>query len=794
MEKVSRKRKLRTRRPKMTREGWAVVIFILLTIVAPLAFGAVDRIVQIALLLLLGLGVWISPPALIRPSRAGNALIVAGVAILVLKEFGPAALFGATEWRKTLAESYGIVFPWTHNPEPSRAVDGLLAGIVAIVWFLWARTLAVDRSRRNVMIWGMLAAAAIVSIVSFATRGIDPDAIYGLRYTPGWVGFGPFPNRNHTACFLAMGIALGAGCVGWAGARRNYKLVAAALVLSAFAFAGLLATQSRGGVIVLAAGFGVFLVLVLCRFPNARTLAIAAGAVLVMGALGVGFGAQVLARFASKEGGEVSNQMRVHIWRDTLRVWKDAPVFGHGIGTFPQIFPIYQEVATGESIVLHPESSWLQWLVELGALPVLLATLTAIAYVTPRVRIAYSANRSIFMRAGPFAAAAVLIIHGIFDVPAHRWATAGFGLAALAIACAPSALMGFMPAPRKAAFVPVAIAAFWTLPFLTDLPAWSPLSLARLIAREQTTPFVSVTELERSLAYFPLNPTLHYSIAMHEIDDPLGRRDAEWQQHFRVATRLMPFSWELPAMQARACAHIAPGIALHYWQVAVERAGHRAEEVLGIGMQETTRLRGAAAAWEQYTRVHPEYLLTYARNVPEPASREAFARWWTERAAISDDLGANEVDAFYSLVAQRGTLEQFEQFCRRHVELRPLDFPTWVNIFHKWGADDAAWEILAAEWPEPPARAASTRSDPSRIMTTWETDPNDAVNARDYAEYLERTGDIDRAHEVILKIAARPSAPDWFLRRGARVQAASGNTRDAVEFFLRQKQMPRKPR
>ena len=27
--------------------------------------------------------------------------------------------------------------------------------------------------------------------------------IFGLRYTPGWLGFGPFPNRNHTACFFA---------------------------------------------------------------------------------------------------------------------------------------------------------------------------------------------------------------------------------------------------------------------------------------------------------------------------------------------------------------------------------------------------------------------------------------------------------------------------------------------------------------------------------------------------------------------------------------------------------------
>ena len=353
MEKVRvrRKSKSRFKIPAFTAQGTALNIFILLIVVAPLAFGAVDRIVQIGLLLLLALGVCIFPPAVARPSPLGNRLIIASVAILLLKEFGPATIFGSTVWRKTLTESFGLGFPWTHNPEPSRALDGLLAGVVAVVWFLWVRMIAINRNHRNVMIWGMLASAAIVSIISFATRGIDPQAIYGLRYTPGWIGFGPFPNRNHTACFLAMGIALGAGCVGWAGSRKKYPLMGVAMVLSVVAFAGILATQSRGGILVAFAGLVFFLVLVLFRFPSVRTLSIAAATILMMGAIGVGFGAHVIGRFTSKESGDVSTQMRVHIWEDTIRVWKDAPVFGHGVSSFTQIFPIYQEVTTGESIV-----------------------------------------------------------------------------------------------------------------------------------------------------------------------------------------------------------------------------------------------------------------------------------------------------------------------------------------------------------------------------------------------------------------------------------------------------------
>ncbi len=789
MELATRKHKLQRKRITLTPGALATGIFILLAIAAPLAFGAVDRIVQISLLVLFAIGVWAQPPSVVRPGRVGNALLVAAVAILLLKEFGPAAIFGKTYWRETLAQSFGVIFPWTHNPEPSRALDGLLTGIIAIVWFLWARTLAVERSQRVVMIWGMAASAAIVAVVSFLTRGMDPDAIYGLRYTPGWKGFGPFPNRNHTASFLAMGVLLGASCIGWAGSRRYFRLLGTAVVLSSISFAGLLATESRGGVVCLVLGLGVFLALVVVRFPSVRTLSAAAGGLLVMLAISFAFGSQVIARFTSKGSGAVSGDMRVPIWQDTLRVWKDAPIFGHGMGSFTQIFPMYQEVATGEAIVLHPESSWLQWLVELGALPVLFGAIALAIYVAPRVRTAVSANRSVFVRAGPFAAAAALLLHSLIDVPAHRWATAGFGLAALAIACSPGTLAGILPATRKAALVPAAIACFWTLPFLSDAPAWSPISLARLLAREQTTPFVSVRELERSLHYFPLNPTLRYSIALHQIDDPLGRRAAEWQQHFRIAARLMPGSWELAALQARASKSVAPGISLHYWQIAIERAGHRAEEVFGIAMDETRGLRGATPTWEQYARLHPEFLLTYARNVPEAASREALALWWNERASQSVDLADAEVGAYYSLVEQRGSHEQFQQFIRNHPERRARDFKTWVEFLHKWTEDDAAWDILEKEWPEPADRAATTSENAGLLASRWDSDPSDVVNARDFARHLLQAGDIERANEIILKVAARPTPPDWFVRKAARIHVINRDPRAAVALFLREPQV-----
>ena len=252
----------------------------------------------------------------------------------------------------------------------------------------------------------------------------------------------------------------------------------------------------------------------------------------------------------------------------------------------------------------------------------------------------------------------------------------------------------------------------------------------------------------------------------------------------------MPGSWELAAMQARACARVSPGISLHYWQLAVERAGHRAEEVLGIGMTETARISGSAGAWEQYAHNHLDLLLTYARNTREPASRRAYEHWWTGRGSVEGNLDEREVDAFYKLVSRFGTREQFDEFCERHADLRAHDFRTWVSLLHAWNADDAAWQILTAEWPAPNSQPVPPRGEQTHLALRWGSNPRDVVNARDYAEYLIANRDTEAATEVILTVARRNRAPDWFVRKGAHLLAADGKVSAAVALFLGEDNIP----
>ena len=75
-----------------------------------------------------------------------------------------------------------------------------------------------------------------------------------------------------------------------------------------------------------------------------------------------------------------SASTRVAVWHNAAAMWKDAPLFGHGVGSFIPVFPMYQDIAMEEVTVKHPESSWLQWLVELGLIPLVLAGVVAVVF------------------------------------------------------------------------------------------------------------------------------------------------------------------------------------------------------------------------------------------------------------------------------------------------------------------------------------------------------------------------------------------------------------------------------
>lgn len=761
----------------------SLAIFALISLAAPLAFGAVDRITQIAMLLLLAVGIILRPPEISRLGKALNIAVITLAALVVVKEFAPAAWFGSTAWRNALAGSYGLDLPWTHNPEPSRAFDAMLASAAAAVWFAWARTISAHREDRPIAAWILFGAAAVVAIVSFATRGIDPEAIYGLRFTPGWRGFGPFPNRNHTACYFAMSALIGAGCITWAAMRRKFGLLALGAAMFALLVAAMLTTGSRGGLIGFACGAAIFVGMVLAKRRSRRAFGIAVAAALIVSALALIFGAQTLSRFRGAGDAQTSTETRRAVWRDAIGMWKDAPLLGHGLGTFPQLFPIYQQLALDDQIVLHPESSWLLWLVELGLIPTAIGAGMVGTMLFRSGREAFDSHNSFYLRAGAIAAVLTLLSHAAIDVPAHRWGTAGLALSLLALA-APRRASGSPAEPsRKPALIAAGLAFFWAMPLLADWPAWSPLSVTRLLSRAETTGAVRLRDLEQALHYFPLNPTLHQMIGLREVRSD-GRGSAEWARHFQIVARLIPGSWRPVAEQARAARVASPGYAIHAWQLAVERGGHRRDELLELALKETASIPGSVATWSNYADAHPELLLAFARHADEAPGRDAFDRWWQVRGLGSDRIEDAEVDAFYMLASRWGNGTQLAAWIAKHPERKARDFRMWAALEHVWGNDARAWELLSSAIPEPSFPGAPpTAREPLELK--WRTDRADIVNARALAHFLAHSGDAAASQQIIMEVAQRPGAPQWFVQKAAHLLAKEQRTSEAVALLLR---------
>ncbi len=755
----------------------ALALFGVVVVAGPLMFGAVDREVQIGVVAVLALGIALVPPAIPRTSRWFQIILVAIASVMVLKEFLPDLIFGNSVWRDTLTRNYGVHFSPLHHPEPLRALDALLIFVMAVLWFLWCRTLTSVPAGATGVAWLLFAAAAVVACVSLVLGTSDTNLIYGHRFTPGWRGFGPFPNRNHIANFLAMGVLVGSGCIVRAFVRRQILFGFAGIVGVAIIVIGILESKSRGGLLALAIGLGVFLAAWILRAPSRKNVGAAIAALLVLAALSMAFGGGLLRRFAPDGGGDVSVGTRLAIWKDTLGMWGDAPVFGHGIASFEPLFPIYQKVRLVAQYVIHPESSWLQWLTEMGLLITLASSVVLAVFCFAGIQRAIVHPRNFYLRMGGFSAVFALAIHSVWDVPGHRWGTAGFALAALALACPVSRNASLQRMPRTFAFAPLAVAAFWISPFLIGKPLANPAALRRLLLQDVNSQKISIDELKRAAHNFPLDFRTHFILGIRQLENPDERSEA-WQR-LRTSLRMRPGSWALAVVAANASQRYSPGMALHFWSMAVERAGHRDAEILARGTRATSTNPVANIFWGQFVESHPHLLLDYSLSLSEAQGRVYYDLWQAERIARKD-LSDSEVKNFYAAVQRYGTTEDLKYWIAEHPERETVDFLTWGAFLYSCGEVQHAWSLLIRYVDEPQFIDEAPTTSRVVLERQWHEAPQDFVNTVAFAHVLHSEGKIEESAKIIRDASEFPNAPTWILRKAAFLDSEAGNIEKAV--------------
>ena len=189
---------------------------------------------------------------------------------------------------------------------------------------------------------------------------------------------GTFINRNYFAGYLLMVIPLSVGFLfsreaARTGRYRGWRHWLSSLdgktLLIGFGvlvmILGLIFTASRMGILSLLLSFS--LISFLFRNPEkgrwfSKTAVLIFGLALLWAAW-IGLDAVISRFFSVSEGFEG----RWKIWANTFQIFKDFPIFGSGLGTFFQVFPLYRSFHV-IGLVTHSENDFLQLLSEVGIL------------------------------------------------------------------------------------------------------------------------------------------------------------------------------------------------------------------------------------------------------------------------------------------------------------------------------------------------------------------------------------------------------------------------------------------
>jgi O-antigen ligase len=248
--------------------------------------------------------------------------------------------------------------------------------------------------------------------------------------------FGTYVNKNHFAGLMIVGaganLALVAanwkrvtadvsGAGAWVRLARATRSDAWRWVLPGLGFLVcvllVFASGSRGAALAVAGALaGVAILAGLARrriqwWPVCLSILLVAGAALVAR---VGSSDSVLERLMA--GGRTMNRPR--LWKDTLRMSADHPVFGTGLGTFPYVMPKYQSFDS-EREFTHAEGDWIQYLAETG----ILGALCLLIFAGTLARRLWRGVRCQGGNAGLAFGAAVafvgLVLHGFVDSSLH---------------------------------------------------------------------------------------------------------------------------------------------------------------------------------------------------------------------------------------------------------------------------------------------------------------------------------------------------------------------------------------
>ncbi|MCW1887325.1 O-antigen ligase family protein [Luteolibacter flavescens] len=379
--------------------------------------------------LLVGAGVLMMARRQVEVLPRGWWWLMLGFVVCGTMAFLPAEMLGGKPaWRVGL-EGLGLQTGYLTTTQPWLAAEMLGMFTIALVLGVWMAGQRVSDESRRLMMIAFVVGVAAYGLLSAWKSGGQKDQMFGF-----------FPNRNHTATFLAMGAMAGVASLVQSIRDRRWGLLATAGVATVICFWALLAwSVSRSGLLLIGIGVVAWWALVGRGYFGKHAwkamlllaLAVVGGFLIadtrIKERISETAGRWEEVSTAAEDAGSVD--FRLPMWQDAVRMISDQPWTGVGAGGFWSVFPQYREASASanESDGFHPESDWL-WLAAETGVPATLCVAALVIWATcySLARIRHGHSRA--LRMGCLVAGLLVAVHGVFDVPGHRlplaWAAA----------------------------------------------------------------------------------------------------------------------------------------------------------------------------------------------------------------------------------------------------------------------------------------------------------------------------------------------------------------------------------
>jgi tetratricopeptide (TPR) repeat protein len=455
--------------------------------------------------------------------------------VLLLRVLDPAA---ADVWSRALHPLKESVSWGALSLDPGASVRESFKWSLYGLAFVSAGVIR-ERFGRHVCALFVFVPSVAVALVTLAHGVVGATHVFGV-YQPTFRGsawqLGPFLNPNNLSGYLNLGAFTGLGLV-ISERLARYRVVIGAGVAVSFAVSIL--SGSRGGVWMLPAGLGAFLLLVYVsarrRSPRSRgELVRGKWVLLAVVASGVAFaGLGATKTTWTQLLNDNLEKLQIIAWAWPLV--RDFPVFGVGRGAFESVFPAYL-IPGRNAVYSHPENFVVQWVAEWG-IPVGILGLLAFAWsLRPRPGAAYGSA----LGSGLAVGAGLLFLQNLVDLglemPAIALSTS-FALGTLWHAAPKRERLGRwsivepLRASRVRRALTVAVAGGWLL-LWTDLGRQVSLerqalheAAAALNIKDQTAVSTLRTRLRSAMLRHPAEPyfpRLGASVALAARDqDPL---------------------------------------------------------------------------------------------------------------------------------------------------------------------------------------------------------------------------------------------------------------------------------